>query len=171
MSSYTRREVLRNGWKVGGAFLGLAAGWTVWESLRPLADTGKKAKIKLGKVGQFAVGTATYVPEGRLYVVNAPAAKGGAGTIFALSQKCPHLGCRVPFCDSSGRFECACHGSVYDLAGEWIKGPAPRGMDQFQLSQENGELIVDTGKVIPGPDHGTDTYLQPPKGPSCQKKG
>ena len=90
--------------------------------------------------------------------------------LFALSQKCPHLGCRVPFCESSGRFECPCHGSVFDIAGEYIKGPTPRGMDRFGLTLKNDALIVDTGVVDTGPNRGVHQYLTPPKGPSCAKE-
>ena len=90
--------------------------------------------------------------------------------LFALSQKCPHLGCRVPFCDTSGRFECPCHGSKYDLGGEWIEGPAPRGMDRFDLSLQDGNLVVDPTKVISGPERGADQFLQPAKGPACAPK-
>ena len=99
--------------------------------------------------------------EGRLFVANA------GGHLFALSQKCPHLGCRVPFCDSSGRFECPCHGSKFDLGGEWIQGPAPRGMDRYDLSLQNGKLLVDTSKLTDGPDRGAHQYLTPAKGPAC----
>jgi cytochrome b6-f complex iron-sulfur subunit len=105
------------------------------------------------------------VPEGRLYVTNAQ------GTLFALSQKCPHLGCRVPFCDSSGRFECACHGSIFDLGGEWIAGPAPRGMDRYPVAVQDKVLAVDTQQLETGPDRGAKQYLTPPKGPSCIGKG
>jgi len=165
MATIDRREVLRNGWRVGGGLLVVAAGWTAWESLRPLAKTGAKTSLKLGNIGRFAAGTATYVPEGRLWVAN-------TGTkIFALSQKCPHLGCRVPFCESSGRFECPCHGSVFDLGGEWITGPSPRGMDQFPLSVEGSDLVADLTTTITGPPRGSSVYLTPPKGASCAPKG
>ena len=165
MATIDRREVLRNGWRVGGGLLVVAAGWTAWESLRPLAKTGAKTSLKLGNVGRFEAGTATYVPEGRLWVAN-------TGTkIFALSQKCPHLGCRVPFCESSGRFECPCHGSVFDLGGEWITGPSPRGMDQFPLSVEGSDLVADLTTTITGPPRGSSVYLTPPKGASCAPKG
>ena len=89
--------------------------------------------------------------------------------IYAISQKCPHLGCRVGFCDSSGRFECPCHGSIYDLGGEWIVGPAPRGMDRYELTLDSatGRLVADTSKVIVGPPRGSKQFLTPPKGPSC----
>jgi cytochrome b6-f complex iron-sulfur subunit len=163
--NFTRRDLLRNGWKIGGVLLGVAAGWTIFESLRPLSTGATSGVIKLDDPNTYQDGTATYVPEGRLYVTNAQ------GTLFALSQKCPHLGCRVPFCDSSGRFECACHGSIFDIGGEWITGPAPRGMDRYPLAVAGKELTVNTDTLETGPDHGAKQYLTPPKGPSCIGKG
>jgi cytochrome b6-f complex iron-sulfur subunit len=161
----TRRELLRDGWKLGAALLAAAAGWTAYESLRPLASASSGGTISLGDPSSYPPESATYVPQGRLFVAN-------TGTeIYALSQKCPHLGCRVPFCDSSGRFECPCHGSKYDLGGEWIEGPAPRGMDRFDLRLVGGTLVADTSKVIDGPPRGAHRYLTPPKGPSCVPKG
>jgi cytochrome b6-f complex iron-sulfur subunit len=44
--------------------------------------------------------------------------------VMALYQKCAHLGCRVPFCQTSQWFECPCHGSKYNKAGEYKLGPA-----------------------------------------------
>ena len=161
----TRREFLRTGWKVGGALLAAAAGWTTYESLSPLASAASGGPLNLGSPSQYAPESATYVPQGRLFVAH-------TGTeIYALSQKCPHLGCRVPFCDSSGRFECPCHGSRYDLGGEWIQGPAPRGMDRYALKLVGGNLVADTSKVIVGPPRGAHRYLTPAKGPSCVVKG
>lgn len=120
MLEQNRRQFLLTGWKLGGALLIGAAGYTAYEALRPLTTGAGGGKVSLGEVKSFEDGTATYFPEGRLYAVNAK------GDVFALSQKCPHLGCKVPFCDSSGRFECPCHGSIFDIAGEWIEGPSPR---------------------------------------------
>jgi len=159
--STTRREMLKAGWKIGGTMLALAAGWTTYEALKPLAGSGSGGKIALGAPSDVPAGTAEYVGEGRLWVAN-------TGTeIFALSQKCPHLGCRVPFCESSGRFECACHGSIFDIGGEWVAGPSPRGMDQYPLELVDGVLIADTSELINGPDRGADQYYSDPKGPSC----
>jgi nitrite reductase/ring-hydroxylating ferredoxin subunit len=157
----TRRNLLETGWKVCGGLLVAAATWTSWELLRPLRASGATGKLKLGSPSEYAAGTATYVSAGRLWVANTD------GNLFALSQKCPHLGCRVPFCDSSGRFECPCHGSVFDIGGEHISGPSPRGMDQHPLSIENDELVVDLSVKINGPDPGASQYLTPPKGPAC----
>ena len=160
----SRRSLLRRSWQACTGLLGAAAGWTSWELLRPLSASGAGAKLKIGSPADYKAETATFVREGRLWLVNTQ------GKYFALSQKCPHLGCRVPYCESSGRFECPCHGSVYDLGGEWIHGPAPRGMDRFPLSLENGEIVVDTNRRIDGPDHGATTYLKPPLGPPCAGK-
>ena len=92
--------------------------------------------------------------------------------IMPLYQRCVHLGCRVPFCGSSKWFECPCHGSKYNGAGEYQLGPAPRGMDRFVVTIEaNGTVFVDTSAVILGPPRGTDTINEPPQGPFCVAPG
>ena len=91
--------------------------------------------------------------------------------IMPLYQRCVHLGCRVPFCASSQWFECPCHGSKYNYAGEYQLGPAPRGMDRFSVKVENGNVFVDTSTVILGPPRGTDTIDEPPQGPFCVAPG
>jgi cytochrome b6-f complex iron-sulfur subunit len=157
----SRRQFLLNGWKLGGALLIGAGGYTAYEALRPLASSAGGGKLKLGPRSDFDVGTATEFTEGRLWLVNAK------GDLFALSEKCPHLGCKVPFCESSGRFECPCHGSVFDLAGEYIQGPAPRGMDRYPITVKNGSVVADLGTLESGPDRGAKKYFQRAKGPSC----
>ena len=120
--------------------------------------------INLGNPSRYPPSSATYVPQGRLFVAN-------TGTvIYALSQKCPHLGCRVPFCDSSGRFECPCHGSKYDIGGEWIEGPAPRGMDRFDLNVVERQPRRRHVEADHRPDPGAKRFLTPAKGPSCVPK-
>lgn len=162
--STNRRDLLRTGWKVGGTLLVVAAGWTSYEALRPLAGGATGGRVSLGDPSNVKSGSATYFNEGRLWLTNAN------GQFFALSQKCPHLGCRVPFCESSGRFECPCHGSVFDIGGEYIKGPAPRGMDRYELSVVKGALVADTTKLVSGPDRGKSDFLTPPRGPSCAQE-
>jgi cytochrome b6-f complex iron-sulfur subunit len=88
--------------------------------------------------------------------------------LVALYQKCPHLGCRVPSCPSSGWFECPCHGSQYNRVGEKKGGPAPRGMDRFPFQiAGNGDVTVDTGTIVTGPPIGTNTTGQEAEGPHC----
>ncbi|HEY8546947.1 MAG TPA: Rieske 2Fe-2S domain-containing protein [Acidimicrobiales bacterium] len=126
-----------------------------------------------------------YYPEGRMWVTRypeeaLPAAEqvyspaelaGMENGVVALYQKCPHLGCRVPQCETSQWFECPCHGSQYNQVGEKKGGPAPRGMDRFAMSVNGGNLVVDTGTVILGPPIGTDTTGQQAEGPHCVTGG
>ena len=92
--------------------------------------------------------------------------------IMPLYQRCVHLGCRVPFCGSSKWFECPCHGSKYNEAGEYQLGPAPRGMDRFKIIvDDSGNVSVDTSEVIIGPPRGTDTIDENPQGPFCVAPG
>jgi cytochrome b6-f complex iron-sulfur subunit len=85
----------------------------------------------------------------------------------ALYQRCVHLGCRVPWCQTSQWFECPCHGSKYSRVGEKKGGPAPRGLDRFVLSVSGGQMSVDTSTIIQGPPIGTDTTGQGQDGPHC----
>jgi cytochrome b6-f complex iron-sulfur subunit len=116
-----------------------------------------------------------YFGAGRFYLINYDGAEEtdvyeglvGEG-IMALYQKCVHLGCRVPFCQQSQWFECPCHGSKYNRAGEYRDGPAPRGMDRFAVTVRNGTVQVDTSAVVLGPPRGTETIGQgDPEGPFC----
>ena len=80
-------------------------------------------------------------------------------SVVALWRKCPHLGCQVPqLCDASQWFECLCHGSKYTVLGEKRDGPAPRGMDRFAVTVEDGAYVVVTSEVISGPPVGTVTF-------------
>ena len=85
------------------------------------------------------------------------------GGLRALYQKCPHLGCKVPWDPATGEFKCPCHGSVYNLIGEYESGPAPRGMDRFPISIQNDHVMVDTSAFVEGPPPGT--HEGPPPGP------
>jgi cytochrome b6-f complex iron-sulfur subunit len=73
----------------------------------------------------------------------------------------------VPFCESSQWFECGCHASKYNLVGEWKEGPAPRGLDRFPVTVDQGVVSVNTGNLLTGPPHGTDTTGQEAAGPHC----
>jgi cytochrome b6-f complex iron-sulfur subunit len=87
--------------------------------------------------------------------------------LVALSQKCPHLGCAVKWCRSSGWFECPCHGSRYSPVGELERGPSPRGLDRHPVRLVGGEVEVDTATTYLGPPPGTHTTDQPARGPHC----
>jgi cytochrome b6-f complex iron-sulfur subunit len=122
-----------------------------------------------------------YIPEARTYllpypkddlknaakVYQPPILKGMEQGLVGLYQKCVHLGCKVPWCQSSQWFECPCHGSKYNRVGEKRGGPAPRGLDRFALTISGESITIDTGVVFTGPPIGTDTTGQGAEGPPC----
>ena len=84
--------------------------------------------------------------------------------IVALYQKCVHLGCKVPWCETSQWFECPCHGSKYNRVGEKQGGPAPRGLDRFVVDGL-GRADHDRHRpIVHGPPIGTDTTGQGGRG-------
>jgi cytochrome b6-f complex iron-sulfur subunit len=91
-----------------------------------------------------------------------------AGGLMALSQKCSHLGCRVPFCATSQFFECPCHDARFNMAGEVRNGPAPAGLWRFKIEITNdGSVVVDTSTRLAQPPRGTDTTGQQQAGAFC----
>jgi cytochrome b6-f complex iron-sulfur subunit len=158
--------------------------------LWPQPKGGFGSKIRVGNVEDLKAEIAAnngflYVAEGRMWLTQYPeAALERAAAAYdqpvlnsleagvaVLYQKCPHLGCRVPECETSQWFECPCHGSQYNQAGEKKGGPAPRGMDRFATEVTGGVLSVDTGAVIQGPPIGVNTTGQEAEGPNCVGAG
>jgi len=160
-----RRRFLNWTWKALALGLVVEGGWTTYDILVPRAAAGFGGVVTAGAEGGFPEGEVSYVVEGRFYLTRVQ------GELLALYQKCPHLGCRVPFCESSGRFECPCHGSIFTLRGEYVEGPSPRGMDTFPVLVEDGVVRVDTGTIVEGPAKGVLTMSGEPAGPSCLDEG
>ncbi len=172
----SRRSLLR---------LGLGAGLAVWVT-ELLGGTLAflwsalaldPPKVRVGTLADLIAtnpgipvrdGFPAYVPAARAFVVLVDPALGawqpgtdltGDGTtlnVRALSQRCPHLGCRPNPCLDDYWFHCPCHQSRYDrlgikAAGERY-GPAQRSMDRFATTVDShGVLTVDTGHITLGP--------------------
>ncbi len=170
-----------------GAFAAAAFVAFLW----PSGTGGFGGAVAAGKIGAIrdginAGGGFFYVPEARSWITAYPQeALPLAETVYpdnvlanmnegivVLSQKCPHLGCRVPECATSQWFECQCHGSQYNRAGEKKAGPAPRGMDHHPATvSAAGDVTIDTGTVVPGAAIGTNTTGQEAEGPHCTSDG
>ncbi|MBW3576816.1 MAG: Rieske 2Fe-2S domain-containing protein [Actinobacteria bacterium] len=182
-----RRDFLRTALVAGtagglGAFGAASLGF-LWPNL----GEGFGAQIPVGSVDELlsdieSESAPFEYPAGRLYVVtwdpNIPGAEEAYGEdhvvtddgvgLMALYQKCVHLGCRVPWCQSSQWFECPCHGSKYNRLGEWTGGPAPRGLDRFPSEiDDDGNFVASTGIVLTGPARTANVLQQEPEGPHC----
>jgi cytochrome b6-f complex iron-sulfur subunit len=149
-----------------GGFGSVIAAGNIDDILAEIADTG--APVYNG-AGRFYLVPYDGTPTGDVdYATEGVTAQG----IMPLYQRCVHLGCRVPFCGSSKWFECPCHGSKYNEAGEYRLGPAPKGMDRFKITiDDSGNVLVDTSTIVSGPPRGTETINQPPEGAFCVAAG
>lgn len=184
----TRRAFLNR--SIIGMFVaGLAGfGGALLSFLWPTLSGGFGAKVTLGSLDDIIKSVndtkePRYFPEARTYITVYPTDAGTlakakanyspgvyAGMqagVAAVYQKCVHLGCKVPWCATSQWFECPCHGSQYNRVGERKGGPAPRGLDRFDVSVDGGLVSVDTGAVRIGPADGTNTTGQEAEGPHC----
>jgi cytochrome b6-f complex iron-sulfur subunit len=181
----SRREFFRRSLlaSVGlfSAQFGAASLAFLWPNLRggfgAIVDTGLTAQDIKNEIDSSR--EPFYFGAGRFYLVKydvdpTPDIYQGmvAEGLMALYQRCVHLGCRVPWCVQSQWFECPCHGSKYNRAGEYKDGPAPRGLDRFPVVVQGGTVKVDTSQVQEnGPPRGTDTLKQEPEGPFCVNIG
>ena len=63
-------------------------------------------------------------------------------TVIAYSPNCPHLGCGYRWIADHQRFECPCHGGVFDIGGKVLAGPAPTPLDTLSTRIEDNRLLV-----------------------------
>ena len=167
-----------------GAFMGIQAlAWLGF--LWPKVSGGFGSKVDAGKIEDLknqiiqADGSVipAFIPEARAYVLPFSESTAGdsqftdgstiADGLVAVYQRCVHLGCRVPWCNSSQGFECPCHGSKYNMVGEYYAGPAPRNLDRFVVNVSSaGKLIIDTGTIIESP-RAPGLSVKYPQGLSC----
>ncbi len=97
--------------------------------------------FKIGRGKDYPVGTSTLLPDYNVYVFR------DMEGIYVISAVCPHLGCIVS--EEPERFECPCHGSVFNLDGQVVKGPAPTALKWFRIAESpDGYLVVDKRKAV-----------------------
>ena len=143
----TRRQFLAIGWTVAGLIAAGEAAAAVGLYLQPKLREVFGGQITLGPVTELkrrmpVGGVPIYFPNARMYISRTP------DGFLALSQQCTHLKYPIAWMESEDQFHCPSHGALYDRAGECRGGPCPRPLDTFPLRVANGELIVDTSRVI-----------------------
>ena len=172
----SRRALLRRALAAGIGLTALeAVGGTIAFAWSAVGRAGPK--VRVGTLADLVAtnpaipvldGFPVYVQTARAFVIVVDPSRGGwqpgvdelgDGTslnVRALSQVCPHLGCRPNPCIEDFWFHCPCHQSRYDrlgikAAGERY-GPAPRGMDRLAIEVGgDGVLTIDTARITLGP--------------------
>jgi cytochrome b6-f complex iron-sulfur subunit len=167
----SRREFLYYIWGASMALLlGQATAGIIWFALPRFKEGtfGGVFNFPPEKVPSLAGAAPVSEPAGRFHVVRT--AEDG---FLALYGVCTHLGCLPKW--QTDRFACPCHGSQFQLNGEYITGPAPRPLDRFatritfadgsvEESNEAGDPIplngrqiarveINTGRRLTRPNH------------------
>lgn len=143
-----RREFLTYAW---GAALTLLTAETAAASYFFL-----NPRFRVGEFGgKFLLGSAEGLPAidsapqpntaGKFWLVNT--AEGPK----AIYMVCTHLGCLYKWEAQDNRFKCPCHASQFTREGYYIRGPAPRSLDQFVVEiVENDAIIATTSETTHG---------------------
>ncbi len=128
----------------------------------PGGEGGPRASILVANADDFAPGSVTTFRESEFHLVRLE-----DGQFLALSMLDPHdkllveeglaeSPCLVPwradftFLGRTGWFRNPCHGETYDMTGNCVSGPCPRGLDRYAVTVDDGQVAVDLGELILG---------------------
>ena len=148
----TRREFLNYAWLASIALFSLeTVALSLWFAF---------PNFKVGQFGgAFPIGdAATALPEvnsgpkayvdGKFWLINVDTEVNGEPRkgVLAIYKVCTHLGCLYEWVPITTRFECPCHGSKFQLSGDYISGPARRNLDRFviQAVGPDGAIVAET---------------------------
>lgn len=142
-----RRRFLGVLWKVLGIIaiaelIGVIVAF-LWPRKESVEENAFGGIVTAGEVESFEPDSVTAFRRGQFYL-----ARLAGGSFLALSRKCTHLGCTVPWVAEEKQFICPCHASMFDIRGDIIKSPASRALDYFPVIIENDIVKVNTAKAI-----------------------
>ena len=102
------------------------------------AATSTAAAKPLAKLSNIPVGEAISAtgPDGGDIVIVRPT----ENTVTAYSAICTHEGCTVQ--PAGKELDCPCHGSVFDLKGAVLQGPARRPLRQIKVSLSGDDVVA-----------------------------
>lgn len=108
-----------------------------WVNVAAAADLSTGVPKQLEYVATVQDGYHETKTDKALWAVKQP---NGEVTVF--SPMCTHLGCGYHWDGAAQQFKCPCHGSVFDVTGRVVAGPAPRPLDVLPSKVDNGRLLV-----------------------------
>ena len=78
-------------------------------------------------------------------------AKDASGNLNVFAVNCSHLGCSVAYNASQQRFECPCHGSMFNVNGQVTHGPAVYPLSHLTWKQgSTPDQIIVLGVPLKG---------------------
>ena len=159
MDDTSRRDFLRGGWKLGGALLIGAAAYTGYEALRPLASGAGGAKITVGTTSSFADGH-EHVRARRTDVRRQRAT--------TTSSRCRRSAPISAATSRTARARAASSARVTARSttsrASTSPGPAPRGMDRYEVKLVGDNVVVDTERPESRPASRSQELPDPAQG-------
>ncbi|NGX42327.1 MAG: Cytochrome b6-f complex iron-sulfur subunit [Chlamydiae bacterium] len=134
-----------------GVLTGLVACYGSWGTiaLRYLYPTRRRKKgwIYCARVAEIKPGESfTFkTPDGSTIEIVRKATDDDSAAFIALSNICPHLGCRVMWEPQRDRFFCPCHNGVFNAEGKGIEGPPAKegqSLQHYPIKIENGLVFI-----------------------------
>ncbi len=158
----SRRSFMSTLWVAMGFAVLAEFFWLAFSFLRPTrsgsAESQANTVIHAGVVASFEPGTVTAFQRGEFYLVRLD-----DGGFLALSCKCTHLGCTLPWVEKEKKFLCPCHASAFDITGNVVNSPATRSLDIFPVAIENNIVRVETRRRIKRSCFDPKQVVYPPK--------
>ena len=139
---YSRREILtRIGWVATlGTFGGLAGASVRYVIPNVLYEP--PMTFKIGRPEDYPEGV-DYLDDKRIFVIRQ------GNLIKVVSAVCTHLGCSVQWAPERNRFECPCHGSLFNARGQVTVGPAQNPLPWYEVTlTADGRLQVDENQPV-----------------------
>jgi cytochrome b6-f complex iron-sulfur subunit len=143
-SAFDRRKFLDALLAFGFAATAAAIAYPVWRFLIPPASgepatesavAGRAVTLKRNSAALFKFGSKPCI-----------VVRTADGALRAFSAVCTHLDCTVQFKSDTAQLWCACHNGMYDLGGNVVSGPPPRGLDKFTVNirgeGDDAEIVV-----------------------------
>ena len=127
---------------LGGGTLALL-GATVYPVLRfvlpPKVSEAVTSSVVAGQVGELAAGAGKIFKFGNRpgLLIMTP-----SGEYRAFSAACTHLECTVQYRGDLKQIWCACHNGFFDLNGQVVAGPPPKGLEAYKVDLRGTEIVV-----------------------------
>ncbi len=135
-----RRTVLNRILYFWGAITSLPIISAIIQFIYPPARTFIGSKV-IGSVNDMQPNTSTVVQLGERPVI---VITKDTGETIAFGANCTHLGCVVGFREERGDIYCACHGSIFNIDGQPVSGPAKRPLEKIPIEIENNQVTITT---------------------------
>jgi cytochrome b6-f complex iron-sulfur subunit len=137
---------LAMGLGLGAVFV--AAGGIASRYLYPLKAIRRRRQIYLAPRADIPPGRGRpyRLPDGGTALVTDTGAE-----IVALSDVCPHLGCKVHYDAGRGEFLCPCHGGVFRKDGTAIAGPPAdegKNLRRYAVNRVGDNLFIEIEETV-----------------------